>query len=208
MRVQALLREARPATGKVAKSRIIAHAGVFTALYIAYGFGSSVSFGPQLHGLDVHAARALLMAVLAARLRTPGGPSLMGLISGLLLLGIPAPSAPFLLPASLLAGVTYDMVMRAGIYAENVRRPARVLGGSALEGIAESAVVTAGYTLFLPQLLGTGFLVQLVTSAPLVGATALLVWTLLLGANAGLSVVGGAIAAPFIRGRLSGGVRG
>lgn len=188
--------------GGVRRTRIVAHAGIFAAAYLVYGFSSGVSFGAQLHGLDVHVARAFLMAVVAARLRAPGGPSLMGLISGLLLLGIPGPSAPFLLPASLLAGVSYDLAMRAGIYAENVGRPGRILAGSALEGIVESAVVTGGYALFLPQLLGTGVLVQLVTSGPILGATLLVAWAILLGSNAGLSVIGGAIAALFVRRRL------
>jgi hypothetical protein len=202
MRVAAALREEqRGAVARAGKARIVAHAGVFSAAYLAYGFVSSITFGPQFHGLDVHLARAFFMAVLAARLRVPGGPSLMGLISGLLLLGIPAPSAPFLLPASVLAGLSYDLWMRGGAYAQNVSRMGRIIGGSALGGVAESAVVTAGYSVFLPALLGTGFLVQLLTAGPLVGGTILLAWGVLLGANAALSAVGGALAAPFTRGQ-------
>jgi hypothetical protein len=125
----------------------------------------------------------------------------MGVISGLLLLGIPVPSAPFLLPATILAGLTYDLSMRLGVYAQNVNRIGRIISGSALEGVAESAVVTAGYTVFLPALLGTGFLVQILTTGPVVGATLLLAWAIFLGANATLSSVGGLLATPFIGGR-------
>jgi len=72
---------------------IIANSAVFSAVYLAYAYLSSMLLGQILHGIDIHFLRALLLVILAARLRGAGGPTTMGFISGILLA-----SAPFSSP--------------------------------------------------------------------------------------------------------------
>lgn len=155
-----------------------------------YGFLSGITLGEQLHGVDVHIARAFFMATLAAQLSTPGGPTLMGIISGIALTRVPGPSAPFLLPASILAGITYDFFMRGGDYRTNTRKSLWIFLASAVSGLGESAVVMGGLTII-------GFFGVALTPVVL-----FLIWIPELGGNVIMSLIGALIAYQVIRSRL------
>lgn len=171
-----------------ARSRMVAYVGIFTGFYLLYALPSGAILGQALHGADVHIPRAFLMALLAAKLGRAGGPTLMGVVSGLILFFVPGPSALFLLPASILAGLTYDLILKGRDYATNARNRVRVLTGSGMEGLVESAVVMAGLSAI--GLFG-----------PLTPGMLALIWTFELATNLVLSLVGAALAIAVLRTR-------
>lgn len=180
---------------KTSKTLLVAYAGVFTALYILLSYFGSLVFGPQLRGSDAHLYRALLMAVLAWRLRSPGGPTLMGIVSGLLLLGIPAPASFLYLPGGLAAGLTYDLLMRGGNYSSNSRKSSRVIFGSVISGLAEAIIVTSGF-------FAIGFDFQALVERLVAGGFPTSIWAIWLyavGKNLVFSFIGALIALAMIR---------
>lgn len=170
------------------RTKLIAIAALFAALYILLSYVSSYIVGPQLRGVDAHFWRALLMAVLASRLRTRGGPTLMGLVSGFLLLGIPAPAAFLYLPASVLAGLVYDYALWSD-YSQAVLKKSRAIPAAVLSGIAES--ITAMIGLFI---LGFPFetLLGRLDLIGLTGPIGILLYGL--GKNVAMSALGAAVA--------------
>ena len=175
-------------------SRTISYAAGFSALYLLLTYFSSLAFGPVLRGSDAHLLRALLMALLATRLRAPGGPTLMGVISGVLLLGIPAPAAFLYFPGSVAAGLVYDASLRLGPYSKRARARGPVISSSILSGLAESFVVTSSFFLI-------GFPFEEIVSRLAFGGLesgVLGIWFYSLGKNAVMSIVGAGIALALI----------
>lgn len=170
------------------KAKIISYGAILSAVYLVYGAVSSLVFGQVLHGVDVHFVRALILVVGAARVRQFGVPTVIGFVSALLFAASPISSPDFLLliPATLAAGVAYDLALRAGNYAENALNIRRIFGATILSSIAESIVVTGG-------LLAVGFDIYKSSGlTALMGITppiALVVF-FLLGRNVLLSVIG------------------
>ena len=68
---------------------MIAYAAIFSALYLLLSYSSSTVFGPLFRGSEAHCFRAMTMALIAARLAYPGGPIIMSVVSGFLLLFVP-----------------------------------------------------------------------------------------------------------------------
>jgi len=183
----------------ISRSKVVAFSGLFSALYLAYGFVSGVSIGNILHAVDVHLVRAFLMASLAAVLGYAWGSTLMGTVSGILLAGSPfgGASKPFLLPASVAAGLVFDLAMRGGDYSKNVKKLSRIQIAAGLSGLVESAVVNGGLT-------AIGFPFQEaveVIALVIPGVTLGHVWLYLLGRNLVMSLIGGFLAFIIIRRR-------
>ena len=175
-------------------SKRISYAAMFSALYLLLAYFTSLFLGPQLRGSDAHLIRATLMVLLAARLRTPGGPILMGLISGMLLLGIPAPISFFYLPGSLAAGLVYDASLNMGNYAEATQSRKRVILASALSGLSESIIVTAGFFII-------GFPFQEISTRLSLGGLnpgIAGIWLYSIGKNGLMSIIGAIIALSLI----------
>ena len=101
----------------------LVYAASFSALYIILAYLVTFVTGPSLRGSDAHLIRALLIVILASRFKTPGSATLMGIISGFILLGVPAPASFLYLPGSILAGLTYDLFMSIGNYSKNSNQP-------------------------------------------------------------------------------------
>ena len=180
----------------VRRSSMIAYAAVFTALYMLLSYSIAITIGPVLRGSGAHLFRALLMALIAARLGVPGGATLMGIISGILLVAIPSPGAFLYLPGTIAAGIVYDFSLRGGNYSSNAKNGTRVLIGSLLSGISESVIVTGGFfvigfsfTEIVTALAASGF-----ASAGIVG-----IWVFALGKNIIMSGVGVGLALAVIR---------
>ena len=130
----------------VGRSKVIAYAAVFSAFYLLLSYSVAITIGPVLRGSGAHLFRALLMVLIAARLGVPGGATMMGIISGVLLLAVPAPAAFLYFPGTVAAGLVYDLSLR-GNFARNATNSRRILTGSLLSGIAESVIVTGGFFL-------------------------------------------------------------
>ena len=122
---------------------MIAYAAIFSALYLLLSYSSSTVFGPLFRGSEAHCFRAMTMALIAARLAYPGGPIIMSVVSGFLLLFVPAPAAFLYLPGTIGAGVSYDYFLRQGNYKTNSSNPSKIVIGS-VSGVVESLIVTAG----------------------------------------------------------------
>ena len=174
----------------IISSRMISYAAAFAALYLILSYIPSLIFGSLLRGSDAHLVRAVLMAILATRFTTYGGPSLMGLISGLLLLGIPAPAAFLYFPGSLVAGVVYDASLRVGNYGKAARKRRRIILSSILAGIAESSIVTAGFFLIGFPFQEIVYRLALGGFEPGIGG----IWLYSVGKNVIMSIVGGSVA--------------
>lgn len=112
----------------------------------------------------------------------------MGLVSGFLLLGIPAPAAFLYLPASVLAGLVYDYALWSD-YSQAVLKKSRAIPAAVLSGIAES--ITAMIGLFI---LGFPFetLLGRLDLIGLTGPIGILLYGL--GKNVAMSALGAAVA--------------
>ena len=126
------------------RTKLIAYATIFTAVYFVLSYAVSVVIGPLLRGSGAHFFRAFCMVLIASQLRTPNGPLILGIISGILLLLVPAPASYLYLPGSIGAGIVYDFWLRRGDYSKNAISTKMILIGSMLSGAAESAIVTFG----------------------------------------------------------------
>jgi len=126
-------------------SRQIAFIGILSAAYVAAGTTLGFLVGPALRGYPAHFFRGLLMSATAAYSRRMWSSTAMGAISGLIfLVTVPITPAPYLLPASIAAGVAYDLSARVrSQYQESVRSRRRILLSTVLSGLAESVVALA-----------------------------------------------------------------
>ncbi len=118
----------------------------------------------------------------------------MGIVSGLIFVAaVPAPNEYYLLPATIAAGLVYDLVLYsgAGEYKAGAASKMRVLAGSGISGVAESitalSILTfvSGYQFILP--------VSVTNVNPV-----LIYWAIDLPLNAILSIVGTSIAVGFM----------
>lgn len=79
-------------------------------------------------------------------------------------------------------------MMKIGEYARNTSSPVRIMLATSVSGLAESAVVTGGFTAF-------GFF------GPMSNTILIYTWLFLLGRNLVLSAVGGGLAVAVLRTR-------
>ncbi len=165
-------------------SRTIAMIGLFSALYIVSS--GIVSFITQV-GYPEHFLRGLLMTSLIVRTRRKWSATLMGAVSGLVFVFVPAP-APYLLPSTFVSGLVFDLVLMIGTYASSSRSTPRLMIAVAVSGVAESLVALAILTY-------AGFFGKLFTA--LVYA-----WSTDVVLNAILSVTGAMIAIRFLPKRI------
>lgn len=85
---------------------------LFSTIYVAYGYVSSITVGGITHGVDTFFVRSTLFVLLAALTMKFGLSTLMGAISGIIFtLTLPSPFPIYLLPAVFLYGLTYDLYM-------------------------------------------------------------------------------------------------
>lgn len=109
---------------------------LFTAAYLFLTAVTGLAL-PILRGYPAHFYRGLTMPAAAAFTRTKGTATVMGLVSGLVFAAIiPAPAAAYLIASNFAAGLTYDLFLGKN-YAENSRRPRRMLTATMLSGVFE-----------------------------------------------------------------------
>lgn len=122
---------------------------LISALYAVLGTVSGLLLGPALRGYPAHFFRGLTMSMTAAYSRRMWSTTIMGAISGLIFLAIVPAPAPYLLIASLSAGLIYDLTTRiGGSYAESSRRSRRIAVATILSGVGESVVALTLLTYF------------------------------------------------------------
>lgn len=194
---QLISNASNPTTSRV---KLIAYATMFTAIYFVLAYVVSATIGPLLRGSGAHFFRAFCMVLIASQLRTPNGPLVFSIVSGFLLLMVPAPASYLYLPGSIGAGLVYEFWLRRGDYAKNAVSSNMIIVGSILSGATESAIVTAG--LFA---IGFSFSELLVLTAstglPNVGIVG--IWVFSLSKNILLSALGAFVAIGFIKSKLT-----
>ena len=180
---------------KTSRVKLIAYATMFTAVYFVLSYVVSATIGPLLRGSGAHFFRAFCMVLIASQLRTQNGPLVFSIVSGLLLLMVPAPASYLYLPGSIGAGLVYEFWLRRGDYAKNAISNKMIVIGSMLSGAAESAIVTAG-------LFAIGFsfseISVLTSDIGVVG-----IWVFSLSKNILMSTLGAFVAIGFIKSKLS-----
>ena len=188
------------ASSPTSRVKLIAYATMFTAIYFVLAYVVSATIGPLLRGSGAHFFRAFCMVLFASQLRTPKGPFVFSIISGFLLLMVPAPASYLYLPGSVGAGLVYEFWLRRGDYAKNAVSNNMIIVGSILSGATESAIVTAG--LFA---IGFSFSELLVLTAstglPNIGIAG--IWIFSLSKNILLSAIGAFVAIGFIKSKLT-----
>ena len=188
------------ASSPTSRVKLIAYATMFTAIYFVLAYVVSATIGPLLRGAGAQFFRAFCMVLIASQLRTPNGPLVFSIISGFLLLMVPAPASYLYLPGSVGAGLVYEFWLRRGDYAKNAVSNNMIIVGSILSGATESAIVTAG--LFA---IGFSFSELLVLTAstglPNIGIAG--IWIFSLSKNILLSAIGAFVAIGFIKSKLT-----
>jgi len=181
------------------RTKLIAYATMFTAVYFVLSYTISIVVGPLLRGSGAHFFRAFCMVLIASQLRIPNGPLVLGIISGILLLLVPAPASYLYLPGSIGAGIVYEFWLRRGNYSKNAVSPTMAVIGSMLSGAAESSIVTFG-------LFTIGFtfseLVVLTSSVGLGTVGLLGIWIFSLSKNIIMSMFGAFAAIGFIKSKM------
>ncbi len=142
-------------------SKDIVVVALLSATYVAYGLLSSYTVGIVTHGTDTHFVRSATVVVLAAYIRKFTGPTLMGVVSGLLFgFLIPAagnPAGLLYLPPSVFAyAFLYDVYMRQAGYPGSPTRGRHVIIGTIIGSIAMSVIALTVLTLvqvFTPEVI-------------------------------------------------------
>ncbi len=182
----------------VSNTRALALIGLFSALYIVTAAVIGTITGPGLAavllsgGYPEHILRGIFMAGVVISTRRMWSATAMGIVCGLVfLLTVPAPAdALYLFPATVAAGIVYDLTLRAGKqgYAQAATSKRGVLLGAGVSGIAESIVALSILTFIFHY--------------PFV-LVSWLYWTVDIPVNFVLSVLGASIAAAYMLRRIS-----
>jgi len=126
---------------------------LFSTVYVAYGYVSSVTVGGITHGVDTFFVRSALFVLLAALTMKFGPSALMGVISGAVFtLVIPTPFPIYLLPAVFLYGLTYDLYMYLLGFSTHITKIKHVILATILSSAVMSLVALTVLTWvgFLP----------------------------------------------------------
>ena len=93
------------------RSRDLVLVSGFAAIYIGYGYVSSVFFRQFTRSLDLFFLIAVLFAVLAVIVEKPGTATLLGAVTGLIFFGTPAPAAQHIAASHLANGLVFDLYL-------------------------------------------------------------------------------------------------
>lgn len=130
--------------GRGFSSRVLMLTALFSAVYVAYSYLSSVVIGEAAHGLDTNLVRSALFVLLAALTMKFGASTLMGAVCGVIfLLVIPAPFPVYLFVSVLLYGLTYDLYMRLAGFSNSVTKTKHVITATVISSILMSIVALA-----------------------------------------------------------------
>ncbi|MCS7142664.1 MAG: hypothetical protein NZ920_02550 [Aigarchaeota archaeon] len=145
-------------------TRGITNVGIFAALYIVSSVTLALLAGPLIRGYPSHFFRGLFISCASASSRMRWSGTLFGTVSGVIfLLTIPAP-APYLLVASPVAGLIYDLVIASfGNYAQSARRTKSIMLANGASGTAEGFVAMA-VLIFSGVISGTATLLMILVA--------------------------------------------
>ena len=135
-------------------SRDIALVAGLSGLYLAYGYVSGVTLGNAIGSLDLILLIALLFTVLASVTRRAWSATLLGTITGLVLLGTPGAPSPAHIAVPLIAGgLVFDLSVRqiaseTSRYGRKRMVVAGALGSFAMAPVGLAVLQASG----LPQL--------------------------------------------------------
>lgn len=93
-------------------SRDLALVAAFAALYLAYGYLSSIAFRTATRSMDLFFLIALLFTVLVSMIQKPWASTLLATVSGVIFLGTPAPFAVHIAISLIANGVVFDLYLR------------------------------------------------------------------------------------------------
>jgi len=136
------------ASGLTSKDTVVV--ALFSATYVVYGLISSYTVGFVTHGADTHFVRSVTVVVLAAYIGKFTGPTLMGIVSGLLLgFLIPSPFGLIYLPPSVFVyGFLYDVYLKQAGYPGSATSNRHVIIGTVIGSIFMSAIALTVLSLF------------------------------------------------------------
>jgi len=135
-------------SGRPLSSKGLMLTALFSAIYVSYGYVSSITIGGVTHGVDTSFVRSALFPLLVAYTLQFGYSTLMGAVSGIIFtFVILGPFPIYLLPSVLLYGLTYDLYMRTVGYSTNAKKAKHILAASAVSSIVMSLVALAILTL-------------------------------------------------------------
>ncbi len=90
-------------------SRDLALVSGFAAIYIGYGYVSSVFFRQITLSVDLFFLLAAMFSILAVVVKKSGAALLLGTVTGLILLGSPAPASQHIAASLIAGGLTFEM---------------------------------------------------------------------------------------------------
>jgi hypothetical protein len=95
------------------RSRDLALVAGMSALYLGYGYASGVTFGHTLREVDLFFLISALFTILASLTRKLWSATILGTVTGLVLLA--TPGAPLAVTLALIPnGIVFDLVLRMG----------------------------------------------------------------------------------------------
>ncbi len=112
---------------------------VLAALYIAYGYVSSVFFRQFTRSLDLFFLIAVMFAILAVLVQRPGASTLFGVVTGLVFFGTPAPAAQHIAASLTANGIVFDLYLKATNGFNSISRT-HILIAAALGNLAMAIV--------------------------------------------------------------------
>jgi len=168
---------------KLLSTKTVAIVALSSAFYVVAA-GLSGLVLPAVRGYPAHFFRGLAMSAAAAYTGQMWSVTFMAIISGLLLVAVVPAPAPYLLPATVAAGVVYDLAM-AQNYITSSRSPRKITLATLTSGLVEG--ITA---------MGILTYIGLFNTTP---TTLVIIWTSAIAANMILSVIGAQITVLLIR---------
>lgn len=131
--------------GRGFSSRNLMLTALFSAIYVAYAYVSSVLGGGVTHALDSDLVRSALFVLLAGLTMKFGLSIIMGAVSGAIFsLIIPAPFGfVYLFPSVFLYGLTYDLYMRLAGFPTHATKNKHVITATIISSVLMSIVALA-----------------------------------------------------------------
>lgn len=121
------------------RSRDLALVSGFAAIYIGYGYVSSVFFRQFTLSVDLFFLLAAMFAILTLVIEKFGAALLLGTVTGLILLGSPAPVVQHIAASLIANGLVFDMSLKAlGRILSSART--RIVASGALGNLAMAAI--------------------------------------------------------------------
>lgn len=139
----------------------------FAAIYIGYGYASSIFFRQFTRSADLFFLISAFFAILTVTVRKTGATTLFGVITGIIFFGTPAPAAQHIAASLAANGVVFDLYVKATNSLSSLSRT-HILVAAALGNLAMAIVGLLALQASGLQLLSIVWAIAIITD-PLVG---------------------------------------